>query len=237
PSARAVGDGTDRRNARRRPRRWRTRSDPGRPGDGVDRGNEIRSECSGRRCLGYEHRLLCSVAARRDRPLLGNRDVHGGRSLNRGLGLAVCAGLLLTASAAEAVSADRPRVAPSVTPARLALAAPGSRRINVRNDGAEQIVIDVLRRTAATRWLQISPESLLLGPGRSAVLTVRAKAGPDAEPGDHHVLVLLTTRPQHGSRVALRLRLGVLVSVRMPGSIVRRLALGGIRVHRRRGLR
>jgi hypothetical protein len=157
--------------------------------------------------------------------------------LNRALGLAVFAGLLLTASAAEAVSADRPRVALSVTPARLALAAPGSRRINVRNDGAEQVVVDVRRRTFVTRWLQISPERLLLGPGRSAVLTVRAKTGPGAEPGDHQVLVLLTTRPQHGSRVALRLRLGVRVSVRMPGTIVRRLALGGIRVHRSRGLR
>ncbi|OAI56090.1 hypothetical protein AYO48_01700 [Gaiella sp. SCGC AG-212-M14] len=157
--------------------------------------------------------------------------------MNRGLGLAAFAGLLLTASAAEAVSADRPRAALSVTPARLALAAPGSRRINARNDGAEQVVVDVLRRTTATRWLQISPEHLVLGPGRSAVLTVRAKAGPDAEPGDHQVLVLLTTRPQHGSRVALRLRLGVRVNVRMPGRVIRRLALGGVRVHRRRGLR
>src|SRR6185437_16910363 len=115
----------------------------------------------------------------------------------------------------------------SVTPARLALAAPGSRKINARNDGAEQVVVDVLRRTAITRWLQISPERLVLGPGRSAVLTVHAKAGQDAEPGDHQVLVLLTTSPQHGSRVALRLRLGVRVSMRTPGRVIRRLALCG----------
>ena len=107
----------------------------------------------------------------------------------------------------------------------------------MRNDGAEQVAVDVLRRTVVTRWLQISPERLLLGPGRSAVLTLRAKAGRDAEPGDHQVLVLLATRPQHGSRVALRLRLGVRVNVRMPGRVVRRLALGGVRVHRKRGLR
>jgi hypothetical protein len=157
--------------------------------------------------------------------------------LKAALGLAVFAGLLLTASAAEAVSADRPRIALSVSPARLSLAAPGSRRINLRNDGAEQVVVDVLRRTVATKWLQISPQHLLLGPGRSAVLTLRATAGRDAEPGDHQVLVLLTTRPQHGSRVALRLRLGVRVSVRMPGRIVRRLALGGVRVRRTRGSR
>ena len=157
--------------------------------------------------------------------------------MNGALALAVLAGLLLTASAAEAVSADRPRVALSVSPARLALAAPGSRRINVRNDGVEQVVVDVLRRTVAMRWLQISPERLLLGPGRSAVLTLRAKTGRDVEPGDHQVLVLLATLPQHGSRVALRLRVGVRVSVRMSGRVIRRLALGGARVRRRRGLR
>jgi hypothetical protein len=157
--------------------------------------------------------------------------------LKAALGLAVFAGLLLTASAAEAVSADRPRIVLSVSPARLSLAAPGSRRISLRNDGAEQVVVDVLRRTVATRWLQISPEHLLLGPGRTAVLTLSAKARRAAEPGDHQVLVLLTTRPQHGNRVALRLRLGVRVNVRMPGKIVRRLALGGVRVHRARGSR
>jgi hypothetical protein len=157
--------------------------------------------------------------------------------LNRALGLVVFAGFLLTASAAEAVSTGRPQVAISVSPARLALAAPGSRRINLRNDGAEQVVVDVPQRTVATRWLRISPKRLLLGPGRSAVLTLRAGSGRDAEPGDHHVLVLLTTRPQHGSRVALRLRLGVRVDVRMPGRIVRRLALGVVRVHRARGFR
>ena len=86
----------------------------------------------------------------------------------------------------------------------------------MRNDGAEQVAVDVLRRTVVTRWLQISPERLHLGPGRSASLTLRAKTRRDAEPGDHQVLVPLTTRPQHGSRVALRLRLGVRVRVRMP---------------------
>jgi NAD(P)-dependent dehydrogenase (short-subunit alcohol dehydrogenase family) len=58
--------------------------------------------------------------------------------LNGALVLAVLVGFLLTASVAEAVSVDRPRVALSVSPARLALAAPGSRRINVRNDGTDQ---------------------------------------------------------------------------------------------------
>ena len=107
----------------------------------------------------------------------------------------------------------------------------------MRNDGDERVVVDVLRRTVVTRWLRVSPERLLLGPGRSAVLTLRVEARRDAEPGDHRLLVLLATRPQHGNRVALRLRLGVRVIVQMPGRIVRRLAFGGVRVHRARGSR
>lgn len=157
--------------------------------------------------------------------------------MKRALGVAVFAGLTLTASAAEAVSTDRPRVALSVSPARLSLAAPGSRKINLRNDGAEQVVVDVLRRTADASWLRLSPERLLLGPGRSAALTLRAQARRNAEPGDHRTLVLLTTRPHQGNRVAVRLRLGVRVSVRMPGRIVRRLVLGSALVHRAHGSR
>lgn len=47
-----------------------------------------------------------------------------------------------------------------------------------------------------------------------------------AEPGDHDALVLLTTRPWRSAGVAVRMRIGVVVVVRTPGRIVRRLALG-----------
>jgi hypothetical protein len=157
------------------------------------------------------------------------------------LAFAVFTGLVLApVPSAEGAGADRPRVALSVSPARLAVAAPGSRRINVRNDGAERVVVIVARRgaarqTAATAWLQIVPGRLVLPAGRSAVLTLRVRRLRGAEPGDHQALVLLTTRPPRGSRVALQVRLGVRVRVHMPGRIVRRLALGGVRVHRARG--
>jgi hypothetical protein len=44
--------------------------------------------------------------------------------------------------------------------------------------------------------------------------------------------VLLTTRPLKRAKVAVRLRLGIRVVVRVPGRIVRRLELRGIRVRR-----
>ena len=150
--------------------------------------------------------------------------------------------VLASAPSAEGAGADRPRVALSVSPARVALAAPGSRTIKVRNDGAERVVVDVARRTlgrqtAAKTWLQIVPRRLVLRSRESATLTLRVKAPQRAEPGDHPVLVLLTTRAVRGSRVNVQLRLGVRITMVVPGRIVRHLTLGGLRVRRRRDVR
>jgi hypothetical protein len=150
--------------------------------------------------------------------------------------------VLVLAPSAEGAGADRPRVALSVSPAQLAVAAPGSRRINVRNDGAERIVVVVARRAVSRQnaprtWLQVVPRRLLLRSGRSAVLTLRARLPQGVEPGDHQVLVLLTTRALRGNHVSLQVRLGVRVRVRVPGRIVRHLVFGGLRVHRARRAR
>jgi hypothetical protein len=150
--------------------------------------------------------------------------------------------VLASAPCAEVADADRPRVALSVSPARLAVAAPGSRTIKVRNDGAEQVVVDVARRTlgrqtAAKTWLQIVPTRLVLRSKESATLTLRVKAPQRAEPGDHPVLALLTTRAVRGSRVNVQLRLGVRITMIVPGPIVRHLILGSLRVRRRRDAR
>ena len=150
--------------------------------------------------------------------------------------------VLASAPSAEGTDADRPRVALSVSPARLALAAPGSRTIKVRNDGAERVVVDVARRTlgrqtAAKTWLQIVPTRLVLRSGESAMLTLRVRPPQSAEPGDHPVLVLVTTRTVRGSRVNVQLRLGVRIRMVVLGPIVRDAALGGLRVRRSRNAR
>ena len=149
--------------------------------------------------------------------------------------------VLAPAPFAEGAGADRPRVALSVSPARLVLATPGSRAIKVRNDGAEQVVVDATRRTvggqAVAKWVEIVPARVLLRSGASAILTFRVAPPRRAEPGDHHVLVLLTTRPLGGGRVNVQVRLGVRIRMVVPGRIVRRLTLGGLRVHKRRDAR
>jgi hypothetical protein len=145
--------------------------------------------------------------------------------------------VLASAPSAAGAGADRPRVSLSVSPARLTLATPGARTIKLRNSGAEQVVVDVTRRPldpqpAAKTWLQISPARLVLHSGENAILTLRASPPLHAEPGEHHVLVLLTTRPLHGGRVNVQVRLGVRIRMVVPGRIVRNAALGGLRIRR-----
>jgi hypothetical protein len=156
--------------------------------------------------------------------------------------LGLTALVLASAPSAEGADANRPRFALSVSPARLALAAPGSRTIKLRNDGVERVVVDATRRTLGRQtvsktWLQVVPARLLLRAGESAILTLRVKQSRRAEPGDHRLLVLLTARPLRGSRVNLQVRLGVRVRVVVSGRIVRRLTLGGLRAHRRHDAR
>jgi hypothetical protein len=146
--------------------------------------------------------------------------------------------VLASAPCAKGAGVDRPRVALSVSPARIALATPGSRTIKVRNDGAERVVIDATRRTldgetTARAWLQIVPARVVLRSSESATLTLRVSPPRRAEPGDHHVLVLLTTRPLRGGRVNVQVRLGVRLRMVVPGRIVRQLGVGGLRVRRR----
>jgi len=158
------------------------------------------------------------------------------------LALGLTALALASAPSAEGAGANRPHVALSVSPARLALAAPGSRTIKLRNDGVERVVVDATLRTlgrkrATKTWLQVVPTRLSLRSGESAILTLRVKQSRRAEPGDHQVLVLLTTRPLRGGRVNVQVCLGVRVRVVVAGRIVRRLTLGGVRVHRRHDAR
>ncbi|MDX6436065.1 MAG: hypothetical protein QOK34_899 [Gaiellaceae bacterium] len=137
----------------------------------------------------------------------------------------------MPAPSAPGAGINRPRVALSVSPARLAVVAPGSRRITVRNDGVERVAV------VATTQLLIGPRRFVLASGKSASLTLRAGLGRNVEPGEHGALVLLTAHSTRGGHVDLQLRLGVRVRVRVPGLIVRRLVLRGVRVHHARGSR
>jgi hypothetical protein len=127
--------------------------------------------------------------------------------------------------------------------------------VRVTNSGSKPVVVDASRAgfalslrgrprivraagaRSAARWLEVQPKRLALPARTSASLVVSAKVPPKAEPGDHDALVLLTTRPVARAGVAVRVRLGVMVVVRAPGAVVRRLELRRLRVVRRRASR
>jgi hypothetical protein len=158
--------------------------------------------------------------------------------------------------ASAGASVERPPVALTASPAHVALAGSGRSTVRVTNAGASRVVVDVsragfaldlrgrpriVRREAVARsaadWLTFRPRSLVLNPGGIAVVGITAKLPSRAEPGDHDALLLFTTRRRVRDGVAVRMRMGVVVVVRAPGAVVRRLELGDLRVSPRGRLR
>jgi P pilus assembly chaperone PapD len=128
-------------------------------------------------------------------------------------------------------------VALAVSPASIVLKAPASKKITLRNTGSEDVVVEVTRRAigesaAFKSWLRVVPASQSIRAGRNATFTLRVSRTSAATPGDHSAVVLLTTRRISAARIAVRLRVGVRVLVRVPGRLVRRVDLGRLLVKR-----
>jgi hypothetical protein len=175
--------------------------------------------------------------------------------IERVLRVAAIAGLLTLASASAGASGARPPVALVASPAHVELAGSGRTTVRVTNSGTSRVVLDVRRagfaldlrgeprivgenatRRSAASWLTFRPRTLALGPSSSGSVTIASRVPGRAEPGDHDALVLLTTRRRVRDGLAVRVRMGVVVVVRAPGQVVRRVAVRGLRVvHGRRG--
>ena len=142
---------------------------------------------------------------------------------------------------------ERPVVSLSASPARV-LTVPGRVQVvSLRNFASSQVSVSaraggvaldlrgrprIVGRTAASSWLGLSPRELSVRAGGTAELRVHARVPRGAEPGDHHAVVLLATRATDADGVAVRLRIGVRVVVRVPGRVVRRLLVRGVVVRR-----
>ena len=162
--------------------------------------------------------------------------------------IAALVSLALLAPAPAGAGGAPPVVSLAATPSRVLVDARGTTRIEVANRGRSAIRVTAapdglaldlrgrptLRRATAARWLHVAPRELSLLPGRSSSLTVRSSAPSTAEPGDHHAVLLLTTRPLARGGVSVRMRVGVRVVIRVPGAIVRRLRIERLRVRGRR---
>jgi hypothetical protein len=163
------------------------------------------------------------------------------------LAISACA----LAPAAAGASAVRPPVSLVVSPSHVTLVGRAWETIRVSNSGTQPVVVDATRAgfaldlrgrprivpraggpRPAAPWLRVHPARLAIEPGAVALLTVRSVPPARAEPGDHGALVLLTTHPHPKRGLAARMRLGIVVVVRVPGRIVRRLVPLALYVHR-----
>jgi hypothetical protein len=169
----------------------------------------------------------------------------------------LCAFAFALALVPAAAGARKPPEALALTaaPARLVFHGGGAARVRLRNPGRKAVVVEVAsaglaldlrgrprivkRRgpRSAAAWLSLRPARIRLAPHAAGTLLVSASVPRRAEPGDHDALVLLSARPLARARVSVRLRLGVVVVVRAPGAVLRRVELRRLRVARRGGKR
>jgi len=152
--------------------------------------------------------------------------------------------------AGAGTSAAPPPIGLTAAPARVLIEGSGNAAVRVSNYGATAVVVDVARAgfsldmrgrprvlqrgdgRTAVGWIAMRPRKLVLRPRETRAVTVAATPSPRAEPGDHDALLLLTTRPRRRGSVAVRMRVGVVVVVRVPGKIVHRLELRALRLTR-----
>lgn len=139
----------------------------------------------------------------------------------------------------------------AAAPARVTLTGAEQRTIRVTNSGGAIALIDVApagfaldlrgrprivpRSDAVAARLVVQPRRLALQPGEPSTLVVSAAIPPHARAGDHPTLVLLTTRPRPGSGLGVRLQIGIVVMVRVPGAVTHRLDVRRLRVRRVHG--
>jgi hypothetical protein len=158
--------------------------------------------------------------------------------------------------AAARAGAPRPAVALTASPAHVTLHGAARQTIRVTNLGTAAVVLDVgrsgftlgprgrpralLRGAAARRvssWLAVRPRRIALAPGGAGTVTVSSVPPSAAAPGDHTALVLLTTEPSSSGAVAVRMRIGITVVLRVRGRIEHRLEVRSLRVRRSAGRR
>jgi hypothetical protein len=141
----------------------------------------------------------------------------------------------------RAVHAIAALLAIAAAPQRVALTPGASANVTVTNAGAQAVIVDAasagyaLDLTGRPRfgrpaglWFRVRPSTVRLRPGGQATLQVTALPSPRARPGDHAAALMLASRPLLERTVKVRVRVGVVVVVRTPGRLVRRLSLGGV---------
>ena len=149
-------------------------------------------------------------------------------------------------------SATVPAASLSVSPSRVQLVPGAQGTLHVTNSGTRTVVVvagpagyalDLRGRPqivgggrpgGVAGWLNLRPSRLVLAPGATAPVVVTAAAPHRVPPGDHPALVLLEARSPGAARLAVALRLGVVVDIRAAGVVVRRIDIRAVRVRGRK---
>jgi hypothetical protein len=169
-----------------------------------------------------------------------------------GVAAVLAAALIPSGAAAGGTPAAAPAAALGVSPLRVQLTGTSAASITVRNPGARPLVVTATRagfartlhgkpRIKAARgaagWLRMRPHRLRLAPHATASFSLAARPPGTARPGDHPALVLLSTRPPANKKVHVLLRIGVVVLVRVAGTIIHRLEPEALSVRREGAMR
>lgn len=137
-----------------------------------------------------------------------------------------------------------PAAALSVSPARATIHASSSVSLRVANPSATGVFVTVTRTGLTLRaggrpaldaarmpragWLYVSATRFRLDAHRLRVVRVRAGELADARPGDHAAVLLFSATPVRRGGVAVALRIGVVLTLRAPGHVRRRLTLRAV---------
>ena len=162
-------------------------------------------------------------------------------------------GAAALAAAPSAEARGRPVASLSAMPSRIELSGAATTRIELANRGPAPVVVSaetstlaldlrgrpmlIARRRGLTRdaarWLTVQPRRMTIPPRTTVTTEVVAEPPRNAEPGDHHAVILFTTRAAVSGTVAVQMRVGVRTVVRVAGPVVRDLAVRALRVRRR----
>ncbi len=133
----------------------------------------------------------------------------------------------------------------SAAPAHLSLAGVDRQVVRVTTQGP-RLAVDVsvaayaldlhgrprILAKPGTPWLTVRPRHAI-ATGDGAVLTVRSKPAASLRAGDHQALVLLTASASSKRGLVVRMRIGVVVTLRVPGAVARRVELQALRIRQR----
>jgi hypothetical protein len=153
---------------------------------------------------------------------------------------------LTAAVALPTPAAVPPRTAFSVSPAHVAFEAGGRAAVHIEAGAGSRLVVRaglaglaldfrgkprIASRRDAALWLSVSPRIVNVGRG-GATIVIASRRRTSARPGDHSALVLLTATARATKGVAVQLRVGVVVTVRVSGPRVHRIEVTAAQARR-----